>query len=505
MFRFRREVYLDNNATTKVDKKVVKAVDYVLRNCYGNPSSLYKDARNSAEKLEESRLKVAETINADPHEIFFTGSASEANNAILKSVSGHFYPARKKIVSTPIEHASVMNTLEFLKTQGMQVEYIHVDSRGRILPDKLEDMIDDNTCLVCCMLANNEIGTVQDIQRVSRLARKHDVLVMSDCVQALGKVHVDVKDLGIDYASFSAHKIHGPKGVGALFVKHGRPFTPLIHGGHQEQGLRAGTESLHNIAGLATACSNIEEMLSQSQRVLQLKNLFVEELGKIKTDMVVNSPEEACLPNTVNITLPRVNNAVLMAMLDYNGISVSAGSACNTQDDKPSHVLKAIGLSDQATRETIRFSLSTDTSEQDIKYVVKILEEYFEGNQVPVSIITPRQLDEDLLFNDDTYILDVRFWYDREILKGLPNSHEASFVSIKKYVDVIPRDKNILVVCQMGYGAAVIAYYLVSEHFKNVSFLLSGMVGWKLSNGELYRKYAGKNIEKLRPGSLLQS
>ncbi len=499
MVRLRREVYLDNNATTKVDKDVVKVVEDVLRNYYGNPSSLYRDARKSAEKLEDSRAKVAETINADPREIFFTGSASEANNAILKSVGGHFNGRKRKIISTPIEHASVINTLQYLKEQGMEVEYVPVDAKGRVYLDKLEEMVDDDTCLVCCMLANNEVGTIQNIKKISGIAKKHDALVMSDCVQALGKVRVDVEDLGIDYASFSAHKIHGPKGVGALFVKQGRPISPLIHGGHQEQGLRAGTESLHNIVGFATACSKVDRMLTESRYVMQKKKGFVEELRRIRPDIVINSPEESCLPNTVNITFPGVDSAVFMALLDYNGISVSAGSACNTKDDKPSHVLKAIGLTDQEARETLRFSLSMDTSGQELSYVLKILKEYFEGNQAPLSVVTPAQLNEDILFSDDTYILDIRFWYDREILKGLPNSHEASLVSIRRYLKHIPRNKNIIVVCQMGYGAPVVAYYLMSKDFKKVSFLLSGMMGWKLANPKLYKEHGGKNIVKLKP------
>ncbi len=499
MFRFRREVYLDNNATTKVSKHVRKKINYVLKYCYGNPSSLYKVARNSAEILEEARYQVAGAIHADFSEIYFTGCATESNNAVLKSVSEHFYPHKKKIIAAPVEHPSIINTLEYLRTQGIQVEYCPVDKNGRVRIDALEKMVDANTFLICCMLANNELGTIQAIPKISHLARQHDALVLSDCVQALGKIPVDVEALGIDYASFSAHKIHGPKGIGALYVKQGRPFTPFIHGGHQEYGMRAGTESLHNIAGFGAACADVKDLLQHAEQIRNLKRHFINEIQKIKPDCLINSPGNDCLPNTVNTTFPGVNNAVFMAMLDYSGIAVSAGSACNTQDDKPSHVLKAIGLSDQAARETIRVSLSSETSEKDICYAIKIIKEYFGGYKPPISMITPAQLNENLLFHEKTYILDIRFWYDRKLLKGLPNSHEAAFIALRKYVNQLPKEKNILVVCQTGYNSPIIAYYLTSKHFEHVSFLLTGLFGWKLAQGELYKKYAGQNIEVLQP------
>jgi cysteine desulfurase len=497
LLRLRRQVYLDNNATTIVSKQVRKRVNYVLKHCFGNPSSLYKVARNSAIILDDSRRQVAKAINAKPQEIYFTGSASEANNCILKSVSEHFHPDKKKIISTPIEHASVMSTLEYLQTKGIIVEFIPIDSMGRVQFDAIERMVDSDTFLICCMLANNEIGTIQDIKKISRLAGDRGILIMSDCVQGLGKIKIDIEDLGVDYASFSAHKIHGPKGVGAMFVKEGRPLSPFIHGGHQEFGMRAGTEGLHNIAGFAAACGDVEKMLERSEQVSHNKMILVDGLKRIKPDVRIHSPEDFCLPNTVSITFPGVSNAVFMAMLDYYGISVSAGSACNTQDDTPSHVLKAIGLSDEEARQTIRFSLSTETSERDIRYVISIVDDFFSGKIPPVNAILPALLNEDILLAENTYILDVRFWYDRKILKGLSNSHEATFFTFHKYPGQIPSDRNILVVCQFGYNSAIVAYYLRSKGFKNVSFLLTGLVGWKIARPDLYKKFSGENIVKL--------
>jgi cysteine desulfurase len=474
-------------------------MNHVLKHCYGNPSSLYGIARKSAEIMEQSRQYVADAIHADPHEIYFTGCATESNNAVLKSLSNHFYPNKKKIISTPIEHPSLINTLEFLKTQGIVVEYCPVDRQGRVLLAELENMIDEDTFLICCVLANNEIGTIQDLPALTRLARRHDVLVLSDCVQALGKIPLDVHGWGIDYASFSAHKLYGPKGVGALYVKQGRPFAPFLHGGHQEDGMRAGTESLHNIAGFGAACKDINKLLAHADKIQGLKRQFIQRLREIKPDCVINSPETDCLPNTISVTFPNVSNAGLMAMLDYHGIAVSAGSACSTQEDKPSHVLKAIGLSDQAAQETIRVSLGCSTSARDIRYATRVFQDYFQGRALPINVITPAQLNEAMLFDAQTYVLDVRPQFQRERFPGLPNSHQASFVSIEKYLPQLPRDKHILVACQNGRLSYIVAHYLKAKGFEQVSNLQAGVAGWKVRRSDLHQKYAGQNITVLQP------
>jgi cysteine desulfurase len=499
LVRFKRHVYLDHNATTSVSSHVRRKMNHVLKYCYGNPSSLYGIARKSTEIMEEARQHVAGAIHAEPGEIYFTGGATESNNAVLKSLSNYFYPKKKKIISTPIEHPSVINTLGFLKTQGIVVEYCPVDRQGRVLPAELEKLIDEETFLVCCMLANNEIGTIQDIPAITKIAGQHEVLVLSDCVQALGKIPIDVHGWGIDYASFSAHKLYGPKGVGALYVKQGSPFAPFMHGGHQENNMRAGTESLHNIAGFGAACQDVNKLLAHTKEIRVLKRQFIQRLKKIKPDCVINSPEADCLPNTVSITFPHVNHAGLMAVFDYHGIAVSAGSACSAQEDKPSHVLKAIGLSDQAVNETIRVSLGCSTSAREIRYTTRVFQDYVEGRTMLVNMITPAQLNETILFDEQIYILDVRPQFLRRNIKGLPNSHEASFVSIEKYLRQLPKDKHILVVCQGGTLSYIVAYYLRSKGFERVSSLRAGLIGWKVLRSDLYQKYAGQNATVLQP------
>jgi cysteine desulfurase len=501
VIRFNRTVYLDHNATTNVSSNVQRKMNQVLKDHYGNPSSFYGMGRKSAEIMEQARHQVANAIHANPDEILFTACATESNNAVLKSVSSHFFPGKKKIISTPIEHPSVLSTLEYLETQGIVVEYCAVDRQGRVRLAELEKQMDEQTFLVCCMVANNETGVIQDIAEITRIARRHDVLVLTDCVQALGKILVDVHEWGVDYASFSAHKLYGPKGIGALYVKQNSPFTPFLHGGHQESGLRAGTESIHNIAGFGAACQDVDKLLAEAERLRGLKSQLIRQLKEIKPDCVINSPlsEAECLPNTLNITFPSVGNAGLMAMLDYRGIAVSAGSACSTGEDKPSHVLQAIGLSDQAARETIRISLGHSTSARDIQYMTQVVQDYMEGRTPYVNMITPAQLNETILFDEQTFILDVRPPDDRKRFKGLPNSHEVSPLSIERYLDQLPRDKEILVYCPGGGLSFMISYYLKAKGFKHVSNLRGGLDGWRKRRNDLYQMYAGQNLTVLEP------
>ncbi|MDD5492347.1 MAG: aminotransferase class V-fold PLP-dependent enzyme [bacterium] len=497
MFRLRKEVYFDNNATTKVSPLVSRRMERVLRLNYGNPSSLYQVARDSALILEESRKLIATTIGAKPEEVIFNSCASEGNNNVLKILAQTCYPKKTRIISSPIEHSSVMSTLDHLKKQGVEILFCPVDKYGRIIIKKLEELLNDKVFLVCCMLANNEIGTIQDIKTITAITKKHDIPLMSDCVQALGKIPVNVKDLGVDYATFSAHKIHGPKGAGVIYAKEGSIFAPLVHGGHQEFGFRAGTESLHNIAGFAEASRAVPVMASSMGKMSQIKDYFINELKRIKADIIINSPADRCLPNTVSVVFPGINNSILLGALDYQGIAVSAGSACNTQSNEPSHVLKAIGLSDTQARETIRFSFSDSTTIKDIKYALKSLEAFLNNERATVNMITPGQLNENILLDKNTFILDIRFWYDRKFLKSLSGAHEIPFFSFNKHIHKIPKNKNIYVICQGGFNSPVVAYYLAANGFQRVSFLVGGYVAWKMANQELYERYAGKGVTKL--------
>lgn len=494
MLLFRREVYLDNNATTKPSRRVVKRVAQVLRDCYGNPSSLYKAARDSAAVLEDSRAAVAQAVGAQPGEIIFTGGASEGLNTVLKT-AWELFPS-KKIIISPIEHSAVAATAQYLRSKGARVETCPVDAKGFLLLPRLREMLGSDTSLVCCLLANNETGVIQDIKAVAELAHGAGALVLSDCVQALGKIPVDVGGLGVDYAVFSAHKIHGPKGVGAIYLKAGSPLLPLIHGGHQEGGLRAGTEGIHNIAGFAEACGELPGLLAAAGRLREAKAQLLAGLRTLKADLKLNSPEENCLPGTLNITLPGVANSVLMGALDFYGLSFSAGSACNTQENAPSHVLKAVGLTDEEARSSIRLSLPSDITPGQVRYALRAFSDYFAGRCPGVTVFTPGRVGENEL-GGGIFILDVRFAGDRRAIRGLPGSREIPFWTFTRHVEKVPKDRPVLVVCQDGFNAPVVAFYLRNKGWRDVGFLAGGLRAWKFLNPALYEKYCGRDIAPL--------
>jgi cysteine desulfurase len=489
LFGIKQFVYFDFNATTMVDRKVRNVMNSVVARHYGNPSSLYESGQKAAEIIDNARIHVAEAIGADKSEVYFTGCATESNNAVLKSLFDNFYPRKKKIIALPIEHPSIIKTLEYLETKGAEIAYCPVDHNGSIIFDALERLIDESTFLICCMLANNEIGTIQNVRKVVDIASERGVPVHSDCVQAFGKIPVNVRSLGVNYASFSAHKVYGPKGIGALYVKIGSPFTPFVHGGHQEQGLRAGTEGVHNIAGFGEACLSIEKHIAHAYRLQKLKDKLIKELKTLKPDCIINSPERDCLPNTINVTFPNIKNGDVMAMLNYYGVEVSAGSACSSSDDKPSYVLKKIGLSDDATRETVRISMGSSTSEKDVHYMLKVLKNYFNGKTFFVNSITSNQLDEKLLLDDHIFMLDIRPEIQRKKTPGLPNWHQILYRDIEKDIQNIPNDKHIIVVCENGQLSLITAYNLKSRGYHEVSSLKDGIKGWKIRNESLYKKY----------------
>ena len=372
---------------------------------------------------------------------------------MLKGLAEIMVPGKTRIVSTKIEHPSIGSTLEYRKKWGVEVEYARVDRHGRVDLGQLAELIDERTFLVCCGLANNEIGPVQDVAAVAELAHARGSYVLSDCVQALGKIPVEVRALGVDYASFSGHKIHGPKGVGALFTREGAPGVTFIHGGHQESGMRAGTESVPNIAGFAKACVGTGKMLGEAQKARALRDRLVAGLRQLRPDMVLNTPPGFSLGNTASVTFPDTDNSVLMAALDYPDIAASAGSACHTQSNEPSHVLMAIGLSGEEVRQTLRLSVGTSTTSGDRHYALGVFRDFFPQKLPASAMVSPAQLDEDLLSRADTFILDVRFPHDRKLLKSLPNAHEFPFFSFRRHARRVPAYRNIIVVCQAGVSA----------------------------------------------------
>lgn len=371
-----RRIYFDNNATTPLHPEVKRAMIDAM-DSYGNPSSLHSFGRQSRGLIEAAREKVARFINASPDEIMFVGSGSEGNNTVLSILTcqpGGCSLCRKNgkgLVTTTIEHPCILEASKCLRENGADVVYADVDSYGKVDMEKLKDLITEDTGLVSVMLANNEIGTVQDMKTITEIAHEKGALVHTDAVQAVGKIPVDVKDLGVDFLTLSAHKIYGPKGVGAVYVKRTSPFCPLIRGGHQEKGRRAGTENTLGIVGLGKAIEMRSiEMEGEAVRLLEMKERLRKGIEKEIPDIrFVGHPTDS-LPGTLNVSFDGAEGEAIILYLDLEGIAVSTGSACASGSLDPSHVILATGLPAECAHGSIRISLGRENTTEDIDYML---------------------------------------------------------------------------------------------------------------------------------------
>ena len=368
--------YFDNAATTRVKEEVLKEMLPFFNEKYGNPSSMYSIGRISRRAVEEARVKVAKMINANPNEIYFTGCGSESDNTIIKGIAYANKARGKHIITSKIEHPAVLHTCQALENQGFEVTYLDVNSEGIIDIDNLRNNIKNDTILISIMFANNEIGTIEPIEDISKVARMYNIPFHTDAVQACGNVPIDVKRMGIDALSLSGHKLYAPKGIGALYVKKGIEFEKFMDGGHQERNKRAGTENVAGIVGLGKACELAEQSMSFHIRYLtELRNYFISEIKNRNFDAKLNGSLKNRLPGNANFAFRGVEGENLLLKLDQRGICASAGSACTTGSAAPSHVLKAIGLSDELARGSLRITFGEDNTKEDVDYLLNSLEE----------------------------------------------------------------------------------------------------------------------------------
>lgn len=370
-------VYLDNNATTPLDPAVIKAMAEFMEN-FGNPSSLYPLGRKVKEIINECREVVAKALGAHRSEIIFTGSGTEADNfAILGVMDAH--PDKKEFITSTIEHPAVLRTAQYLEKKGYKVTYVPVDSYGVIDLNFLSDAITPQTALISIMHANNEIGTIQPIEKVVEIAKQKGVLVHTDSVQTFGKIEVNVDKLGVDLLSVSAHKIYGPKGVGALYVRKGTNICPFIHGGHQEKGMRAGTENTLGIVGFGEAVRVLRERWKKDKEKIEKLALKLKQGIETKIPHVkFNGHPENRVKNTLNFAFPGLEAEAILLALATKEIYVSTGSACSEESEEVSHVLLGIGLKPEIARSCLRFSLGRFNTEEDIEIVLKELPEIIE-------------------------------------------------------------------------------------------------------------------------------
>jgi cysteine desulfurase len=371
-----RTVYFDNNATTPLHPGVKEALIEGLE-IFGNPSSMHGFGREAREKIEEAREKVASFIGADADEILFVGSGSEANNTVLSLLHcdstrcSCVLSGRSGLVTTAIEHPCVLNTARDLGRKNHAVTYLSVDKYGRIDLEELQRAVTDKVGMVSIMMANNEIGTIQDIKAAARIAHEGGALFHTDAVQAVGKLPVNVRDLDVDFLTISAHKLYGPKGIGALFVKKGSPYCPLILGGHQENGRRAGTENSLGIIGLGKAVElRGLEMEEEEKRLLELKNILRDGIARAIPDTLFMGHHEHCLPGTLSVSFAGAEGEAILLYLDLAGIAVSTGSACASGSLDPSHVIMATGVPVENAHGSVRISLGRENTLEDVQYML---------------------------------------------------------------------------------------------------------------------------------------
>ncbi len=369
-----QKVYLDNNATTGLDQRVLEAMIPFFVDTFGNASSIHTQGQKARAAVEEARRQVADLLGAQPQEIVFTSGGTESDNTALRGVASALAEKGRHIVTTSIEHPAVLRTCEQLSKEGFTVTHVPVGRDGIVRMDELSRALTDQTILVSVMQVNNETGTIQPLDRISELTRERKILLHTDAVQSAGKIPVDLKALGVDLASFSAHKLHGPKGIGVLFVKRGVRFKPLLLGGSHERGRRAGTENVPGIVGVGTACELAREGLhDMDTRVRGLRDRLENTILDQIPNSVVNGSRTERAPHVSNISFRGVEGEALLISLDFQGIAVSTGSACSSGSLEPSHVLKALGQSSDLIHGSIRFSLSRMTTDEDIDYVLEVL------------------------------------------------------------------------------------------------------------------------------------
>ena len=365
-------VYADNAATTKMSRASIEAMNDAVENCWGNPSSLHSIGQHAAERLQKAREDIAEVLGCSPKEIYFTSGGSEADNqAIISAARIGERKGKKHIVSTAFEHHAVLHTLKKLEKEGFEIDLLDVKSNANITPEQVKNAIRDDTCLVTVMYANNEVGSILPIAEIGKICREKGVIFHTDAVQAAGHLHINVADECIDMLSLSAHKFHGPKGVGVLYARKGIPLTVLIEGGAQERGKRAGTENLPAIIGMAAALKEADENLdANAAKMTKLRDKLIDGLSKIPHS-ALNGTRENRLPGNVNFLFEGIEGESLLLLLDDRGICASSGSACTSGSLDPSPVLLAIGRPHEIAHGSLRLSLSEWNTEEEIDYMLE--------------------------------------------------------------------------------------------------------------------------------------
>jgi len=478
-----RRTYLDHNATTPVAPEVRRVMSKCLKKIYGNPSSLHITGRTARGTIENARRSIAALLGCESEAIYFTSGGTEANNSVIKGVfaaagGGH-------IVTTKIEHDSVLGACSQVEKLGGQVTYVAAGPDGRVKPQDISAAIRPNTVLVSVMHANNETGAIQPVKEIAELVKKANIPLHTDAVQTFGKIRTNVDELGCEFLTLSAHKINGPKGIGAIYWRGNAKWIPLIAGGDQERRMRTGTEGVHQIAGLGEAAKLASlRMDSEWQRLRHLRQVMIEGIRKLYPQVHINeSPDGLQMPGTVNATFSGKSGLSILAGLDCHQIGVSIGSACTADRVEPSHVLLGMGLSVEDALSTIRISMGTTTVRADVKYFLWALKRVLRGDPKGLSWLAPEHLTEDRVLSN--FIIDLRMKYERAMSPSIPTARLWSNIGLEKHFKEIPHDKEVILMCSTGIFSFEAGYRLAMAGHPKVRVVSGGYEAWKALYPEL--------------------
>ncbi len=480
MLLWTRNVYLDHNATTPIDPDVRAEMARVLRKTWGNPSSLHTHGRAARGLVNKARESVSGLLGCPADKVLFTSGGTEANNSVIKGVfqaNGN----RGHIITTAIEHESVLGACRQVEQQGGEVTYLTAGRDGLVDHAHVKAAIRPETILISVMHANNETGAVQPVEEIGRIAYGAGIPFHTDAVQSFGKLPTLVDRIGCEFLSLSAHKINGPKGIGALYWRGGHSWMPLVYGGDQELGLRAGTEGVHQVAGLGKAAELAgQRMDGLHARLSALRQELVGSLQQLGVEFVVNeAPPDSQLPGTLSLTFPGREGIRLLAGLDCYEVSVSIGSACTADRIEPSHVMLGMGMDVPSALSTIRLSMGATTTGKDIHYVAEVLKIIMKDDPEGFSYLDPQKLTKKRIMSEDTFIIDLRFPYERALSPSVPGASEWSHIYFERYFKRIPWDKEVILMCGTGIFSFAAGYRLARAGHKRVRVVYGGYAAWR--------------------------
>lgn len=496
MILWLRKVYLDHNATTPLAPEVRKTMHRTMKANWGNPSSLHTAGRQARGIIDSARQQIAAMLNCRPEQITFTSGGTEGNNMVIKGVFGK--TGQGHIVTSKIEHESILGACSQVEQIGGMVTYVSAGTDGRVKAEDIKQALRPDTVLVSIMHANNETGAIQPIEEIAALCAANNVPFHTDAVQSFGKISTDVKQLNCDYLTLNAHKINGPKGIGAIYQRKPKSLRPLIFGGDQELGQRAGTESIHQIAGMAEAVRLKRNTMDEEfKRLKYLRNEFLSCLKNDITEIIINeAAEQWQMPGSVNITFPGHQGITLLAGLDCYCIGVSIGSACTADRIAPSHVLLGMGLNEETALSTIRISMGSPTSLADMLYTVKVLKKIVSEKMTGFEYLDPQHLTMERILSPGVFLIDLRFPYERMLAPSIPSAEEWSHIFFDRYIRKIPRNKEVIMMCGTGIFSSMAGYRLARAGHHDVKVVYGGYAAWRALYPDMLEKIALQRLNQ---------